>query len=112
MEQNSSGCDYTIGCGALVLFIEADSREEAIRIMNKKWWMEDYMNGESDPSYYINGERALKLWSIIEFEKAWDLLPMLHEWNDKMRAEEAAAKQAKQDATDRAKYEELKRKFG
>jgi len=111
--QADGACDYSIGCGIKVLFIEADSKEEAINFMNNEWYMNDYERGDCDPSYYLNGgETPLKLWVIIEFEKAWDMLPMLHEWHDKFRATEEAKRKTKQEREDRAKYKELKQRFG
>jgi len=113
MEQSGQGCDYTIGCGMTYFILEATTADEATTELIKRLSYEDYESGDVDPAYHCEGgEQEISAWRLFEVNQEYDLLPILHQWKKDFDAKENAIEKAEQEAKDRAKYEELKRKFG
>jgi len=106
--QKERSCKYGIGCGVEYLVIEATDEQDATDQVIKKLSFEDYENGDSDPSYYgKDGEQELAHWRLYEISKEFDLLPLLHGWQEEAKQRENAQKEAEL----RAQYEQLKRHF-
>lgn len=79
MRQKGDGCDYSIGCGVKVAEVEANDFASAKAAALKATYLDEYTGGKNDPSYYINGEGALKSLRLFEVSEEMDLMPFLHE---------------------------------
>ncbi len=67
VEQQSGGCDYTIGCGTRVSLVEADSMKHALQVFVEKHY-EEYVSGDADATYLIPGVAeyapdSVEIWS-------------------------------------------------
>lgn len=107
MRQRGEGCDYTIGCGVKVYAFEAKNEEQARKIAMTELGNEHF-NGESDPSYYIDGEGALSEWSLYQVTTGFNMMPLLEEALTRYRSVEEKEVEAKE----LAELERLKKKFG
>ncbi len=103
MRQSGEGCDYTIGCGIKWKFLEAGTVEEAA--LSAVAWVREY--GWRDRSHHNVTEATL-----IPYEDAVNLAPLLDADVAREAREAAAAKLAEDEAAERAKLKELQAKYG
>lgn len=98
--EQGCGCDYTIGCGKLLVELKETSFEGA----QEELW------GEYGCRHYLGGEADLA--SIRVFQASEVRAVNLVEWKTRLAEQEKAEKAARDAAKDRAEYERLKAKFG
>lgn len=101
-QQPGEGCDYTIGCGMrwelILAQSEPEAEEEATkRILERGWKIPEHM---MNVAVLVPGDKALDLGPALDGILA----------NKAFAAEAENAKRREED--DRAKYEELRRRFG
>src|SRR5271169_2560034 len=101
LEQSDQGCDYTIGCGSILLSLKGSTLEEAMESAEQYFDRENY--------FYGRGDHELSGAMILKFEA--DAMSIL---NSKLAAEkveqEAETKRA-QESQERAELERLQRKY-
>jgi len=98
--QPGEGCDYTIGCGMRWALIEAGTVEEAAimaaqKVRDRGW----------------RGEGADKA-ILVPADSAVDLAPLLDADVAREAAERDFAERQKTEASERAEYERLHKKYG
>ncbi len=89
MKQIDDGCDYSIRCGINAIELNAISFKEAKEKAIKAMHMNESLTGENDPSWFIDGERALLSWKIYEVTLESDMLGLLRESKEKYLAQKA-----------------------
>ncbi len=108
MRQEGVGCDYTIACGEKFLIFEAETIEAAQQAIIKTFGKE-YFSGKADPSYYIG---TLRTWKLFEVSSQVNMLAKLMLCAEEYKQAQRVEKKRKDEAAGRAKYEELKKRFG
>lgn len=117
--RQSSGCDYTIGCGVSVYEMSAESMKEAIvraTGMSNDWKseIEDY---DEDDLYDwqretllhdLESENDIISIDLIEVGEEVDLIPILEKW----KKEVDEFKEQKKEAAEKELYNKLHKKYG
>lgn len=104
-QQTGYGCDYTIGCGLKVEFIDAPDMAAALQQAERLWYgpVDNYEGGR------VHSEVQLQKLTVCE-------VPHVQEVNvqaarGRWQARKDAAVREAKEAKDRAQYEALKAKF-
>jgi 2,3-bisphosphoglycerate-independent phosphoglycerate mutase len=98
LKQDGEGCDYTIGCGQIVIDVEASNIEDAKLQLYKE--IEENYTGESE----------LELCELYEIKQV--VVCNLKEWYKRIEDADYAIKQQEIEAIEREEFERLKAKFG
>lgn len=96
LKQKGEGCDYTIGCGNILVKIEASSDKEAVEKLSKNI-KENYFD-----------EQELSSVKLFKEEIPFDLKKVYSEMKD----EKERLKKKLQNIKDREEFERLKKKLG
>lgn len=110
MEQAGEGCDYGIGCGTQVHFVNGKDVAEAFEHFKKASYLETYDNGVENPSYVVDGEGALASVTIYEItsnDRGWTY----RNWIDEVVDKYAATQEAEGTRRDEAEFARLKKKL-
>lgn len=106
LEQKNCGCDYSIGCGSILVTLSSSSKREAIKELEK------IILGE-----YSEGERNEGYWEEFELESAClyevsseDNVP-LADWYAKAIEDDKLQKEKEIKEKEYAEYQRLQVKF-
>lgn len=97
--EQDGGCDYTIGCGKLVIDLAADNMEEAIEIIKEII--------ESDYNYPEAKLSSCKIFEVLDISEI-NVDILYGELQEKKNQKRLKEKEEKE----RIKYEELRKKYG
>mgnify|MGYP003418196886 CR=1 FL=1 len=100
-EQQGDGCDHTIACGTRFEIIEASDDAHAERLACKRMH-------EDDGSWLRDGETVIESLTLVRIVTE---LPVA-QWAAGFQAAEREMARASDNASERAQYERLHRKFG
>jgi len=98
LEQNCDGCDYTIGCGRVIIDIEADNIDDATKKL-KEIILKDY-----------RGDNSLQYVEIYEVNKTV-VLPIFDYYIENAKIEEEKKKLYTEEL-EKIQYQRLKAKYG
>jgi len=102
MKQIDDGCGNSIRCGINAIELNATSLENAKSKAIERMYMQEAIIGESDPSYYIDGEGALLSWKVYEIGSESDMMDLLQNSRKKYLAQ-------KTELENKAKLEQFER---
>lgn len=93
------GCDYTIGCGNLLIELDGNNREEALADLKQKI-RENY-----------TGDRSLEYVKILEVSGKV-FIPVIEDIYDEIEQERYNFEKKEKELKERQEFERLKAKFG
>lgn len=108
-KQGGEGCDYTIACGYAFTKLRGTSKEKVIGKLisdsnfseEENYW-EEYLHG---------GERGLDICLLVEAESVTDLMPLITKFEEDKKKAKLEKEAKKQEESERALYDKLKKKF-
>jgi hypothetical protein len=103
LEQASEGCDYTIGCGVLLIPIGGNTREEAVAELKQ-------MIFEDGSGYGPHSDYRLERITLYEVADTAGI--PIKEWYAEHEAEQKRAALEQASAAERAQYDRLRQKYG
>jgi hypothetical protein len=99
LNQKGEGCDYTIGCGYLLIKLRGNTYEEAFSDLKKRI------------RKCYTGDRELEAVTILEVNKVTEI-PDTYGIYTEIEQEKAGQRQAELNHKEKVEYERLKAKFG
>ena len=110
-QQKSEGCSYSIACGMDHEIFEADTPEEAFKILKNRFHWNDFENGETscDP---FSPESEFRLAYAKLYQVEGDYTPLIEQWYDDTSSKLRASEDAKSRASKEAEFARLKKELG